>query len=289
MKILVPLDGSEVSEKALEPAAGLARRHGGELLLLRALAPEVPTSQGGALASLALLWKQQEQAGAREYLDRLTLRVQAPHVRALSPIGPVACAIAETARREHCDLLVMTSHGRDGMSRWLLGSVAETTLRHSNCPVLLLRPHSETAADGLFRNVLVPIDGSPASEAVLQRIVPFLAPEGKVTVLQASGLSEKDQYFVPDPALLQEALREMRARLEPLSVPGFEVHHQAVHGLPVQSILERAAELECDLVAMSTHGRGGWKHLLLGSVMERVARRCPCPVLAFPPAQGSPS
>jgi len=136
--ILVPLDGSIVAEAALTPAVDLAREAGARLVLLRA-------AQAHTLPMADLIEAQVDvMREAQEYLAAAQARVTAAGVRDVEIsawYGPAVEAIVEAARYRHADLIVMSSHGRSGVSRLVLGSVAESVLRATAVPILLIRPH----------------------------------------------------------------------------------------------------------------------------------------------------
>lgn len=280
MKILLPLDGSDTAEQAIPYVKTLARHWEAQVIVLRTVGPEV-VEPSGALASIVLRLRQQEDQFADEYLEQIKAEFAGQPVETLKTVGSPRVLVDEVARDRECDLIVMASHGRGGFQRWLLGSVAETVLRKAPCPVLLVR--GEASAPVPFERVLVPLDGSELSVSVLQRLGPFLKQGAHLRLLRVADLSERDLYFVSDPSRLEAALAELEQELEPITLPGVTLDREVLQGDPRQVILHQAEALKCDLIAMSTHGRGGWKHLLLGSVTESVARRAPCPVLAFPP------
>ena len=149
--------------------------------------------------------------------------------------------------------------------RWLWGSVAEGVARHAPCPTMLV--HSpETPVR--FREILVPTDGSEPSLEVARHIGMFVKPETRVTLLHCTGVTDEQ-------AGLHNRLREQVdgrpwMRLECVSTPA------------PQGIFDWLAEHDCDLIAMSTHGRDGLAHLWKGSVAEAVVRQANCPVLIFP-------
>jgi nucleotide-binding universal stress UspA family protein len=135
--ILVPLDGSLVAEAALTPAVEFARQAGATLVLLRA-------AQAHALPTTDLIEVQVHvMREAQDYLDTVGTRLRAAGMGAVEVsawYGPPVEAIVETARYRHADLIVMSSHGRSGVSRLVLGSVAESVLRSTAVPILLIRP-----------------------------------------------------------------------------------------------------------------------------------------------------
>ncbi|MEW6281953.1 MAG: universal stress protein, partial [Candidatus Eremiobacterota bacterium] len=166
-------------------------------------------------------------------------------------------------------------HGRSGIRRFLLGSVAEHVLRHAPCPVLLTRAGSRLSGDG-FRNILVPVDGSRESEQVLPLLSQVATPGGRVILVRATDLGEAPV----DPSEREEIQALLRRQLEGLSIPGWTVDYRVEDAPAAEVILYLAEQNPVDLIAMTTHGRAGLSRALLGSVAERVARHAPCPVLA---------
>jgi nucleotide-binding universal stress UspA family protein len=189
-RILVPLDGSPLAERALAVAAKLTRASGGELILVQALAatveygfPFVPQ-----MVPLAIVEHEREAQG---YLTRLTdlPMLSGLPVKTCILAGVPALAILNAATEYRADMIVMTSHGRTGITRWVFGSVAEHVARHTHVPVLVLRrrqlPFWTQGAElvespktlGASRlpltelRVLVPLDGSLLAEAVLEPAV----------------------------------------------------------------------------------------------------------------------
>ncbi len=136
-RILVPLDGSALSETALSSAVALADTTGAALLLLRAA--EAPTlAVGDATEAQVKVVRE-----AQEYLDAVKRRLQADTKAPVTTAvwyGHPAEAIAEAARFNHVDVVVMTTHGRSGLGRILLGSVAESVIRSTATPILVLHP-----------------------------------------------------------------------------------------------------------------------------------------------------
>lgn len=151
-RILVPLDGSGLAERALEPAIRIAQADGAELILLRIAAHKgARISEGGVYSYLR--WNEiveRNQQKAIDYLARVE-ETKVPHAvpaRFMVLDGDEADTIVETAAAEGVDLIVMCTHGRSGPRRWILGSVTENVLRAAPCPVLVIRPESELAASG---------------------------------------------------------------------------------------------------------------------------------------------
>ncbi len=143
-RILVPLDGSPLSERALPVATTMAQKFGSEIVLLRVLdipmpAPPTPYPE------VSIGWERQARAcahrKAQSFLDALQQEVyeQGIEVRALMRDGSPAEDILQAACGEKVDLIVLSAHGREGLDRWTFGGVADKVARHSPCPVLLVR------------------------------------------------------------------------------------------------------------------------------------------------------
>jgi nucleotide-binding universal stress UspA family protein len=136
-RILVPLDGSTLAEAALAPAVALAQKHGARLVLLRAAeAHTLPMADPTDAQVAAVRDAEQYLAGARDQVRRASVA----DVDLSVWYGPPAHAIVEATKYRNVDLIVMSSHGRSGLGRLVLGSVAEKVLRSTAVPILLLRP-----------------------------------------------------------------------------------------------------------------------------------------------------
>ncbi len=140
-KILVSLDGSRLAEKALPYARTLAQKFDAELILVRVLQPMIIMSDYGYVPfyqSQVL----QEEADAKVYLSSIQKKFSnlglTIHIEILEG-NPVAETIIDMARETAVDLIVMSTHGRSGLSQWVYGSVANKVLQHAPCPIFLVR------------------------------------------------------------------------------------------------------------------------------------------------------
>ena len=281
-KILLPLDGSELSETGLPVALALARRWQAELILARVVNPVMAgVGMGLGVPSVATALLERENAVAAAYLERQRELCEGVLVRTIKQVGSPWDSVAKIARDEQCDLVVMAPSGRSGISRWLLGSVAESTLRQAPCPILLVRPSAVLSAQAGFQKVLVPCDGSEASSSILASLDSYLGEGSKVTLLRASGLFSADYADVMDPQARAAFLGHLESDLRRHTLPGREVDYRVIDGDPADTILTEAEGSGFDLIAMSTHGYRGFDHLFMGSVAEKVARHAPCCLLAF--------
>jgi nucleotide-binding universal stress UspA family protein len=285
--VLVPLDGSPFAEHALPLARAVARRAGAELDLVRVHGLY-------ALKDPAASWCPYDPAQDAEcrreeeaYLANLARRLrEAGPVRVSTAVVPglVADGILGRAKDRHADLVVMTTHGVGPVSRFFLGSVADELVRRATAPLLLVRPPAappDLAAEPAVRHVLVPLDGSGLSEQVVEPAVELANVLGaRLTLLRVV-----EPHPTPGPGPAEEASAylegwagRLRGRAQGVRARVVAARHAA------SAILEEARS--ADLVALSTHGRGGVRRLLLGSVADKVLRGAAVPVLVCRPAGG---
>ncbi len=321
-RILVPLDGSPRAEQALRVAARIARASGGSVMLLQVVSP--PIDYAGGLTHTPLMMEQvieTELAISSGYLDRVARSKD--HGREFAEIetttkamfGLPAQDILAMAELRSVDLIVMCSHGRTGFTRWVLGSVAQKITHHCPVPVLVLREGKSFLLQSppdtaRHLTALVPLDGSPLAEAALvpaANLVAVLAApapgalhltqvvkqlsttadEGFVTQLNEEAVERAKAYLMSVKEHLQEALTDRRLTIS-WSVALDSDAADAIIVTAEQREQQKGAEGSggCDLIAMSTHGRGGLERWLIGSVTERVLNTTKLPLLVVRPEQG---
>jgi nucleotide-binding universal stress UspA family protein len=300
VNILLPLDGSAFSEHALPAALELARRLSGRLHLVRVHEPPIPMAPDAAAVVEAEL-SENLRAQEEDYLRGVANRcLEASGLAARTELleGPVATALATFINEIGIDLVVMTTHGRSGISRAWVGSVADAVVRRSAVPVLLLRPHDHHAPEPLAcSHILVPLDGSPLAEGILgpvellcRAFKPRFTLLRVVPPLQVEAAASGPAVLTQAPAAVERAVAGAREYLETVAAAwrsaGATVETAVqVHSIPAVAILDYAATHAVDLVTMATHGRGGWSRVALGSVADKVMRGTMMPVLLFrPPA-----
>ena len=144
-RILIPLDGSALAEQALPHAIAQAKHSQAELILLRVVEP-FAHARGMSLSNLEQI-RQQAHTWAREYLESLAADIQEQGVlvHKVTIDGRPHTGIAELAESKRVDLIVMSTRGQSGLSRWLMGSVADRVVRGATVPVLLVRTRKENA------------------------------------------------------------------------------------------------------------------------------------------------
>lgn len=283
-KILVPLDGSKLAEQALPTALKLATAVGGEIILMRVPQyHEVMTmaSVGGEMPPVALSGDDSTEAEA--YLNELALFHQRDNVHFSTRLGDgdPASAIVDIAAAEQVDLIVMSTHGRTGLARWAMGSVAEKVLRAATVPILILRD------DHPIERIMITLDGSKLAATVLDPTMEIAQALGaNVTLLRVQPYEshanrlEIDEYmrfeYGLDKNLDDLTRKRIRWYLEDIldqySHRGVPLQYAIVMGFPADEILDYAAKEQIDLIAMSTHGRTGLSRWVYGSVTEKVLR-----------------
>ena len=284
--VLVPLDGSALSEHAVTTAVEIARRTHATLglaLVEEGSAPPQRSDQSVYLRSVARLG-----SGAGVPVTTTLLS------------GPVVEALVTRAQAMGADLIVMTTHGRSGLSRLLFGSVAEGVVRRASIPVLLVRPPAPDRDPGppppRFARVLIPLDGTPFSEAILEPASEVFGTEGVEYVLLRVISRQLDEPAVAGlgsvaSALLEETSRQVEHARDYLARVAERLRSRGASvrcALPVQgdatsAIVQYADEAAVGVIAMATHSREGLERLALGSVAAQVLSDTAAAVLLYRP------
>jgi nucleotide-binding universal stress UspA family protein len=290
---MVPVDGSPLSEQALRYAGELAQR-------MNAIIHLVKVQSNDRLPGDPLLPAPAERLSRRldrEYLGRLAEELEGVVVTAVLK-GPVVESLADYIASTGIDLVVMTTHGKGGLSRAWLGSVADQLVRHVSVPALLLRPQERETAPKVVRftldHILIPLDGSAESERAIQpaialgaltgarftlvRVVaPLLPIPGAEALPLSKQLADHEALRASASAYLDHVAARLRAR-------GYSIDTMVViQPQCAAGIIEQAAVTEANLIAMATHGRSGIQRLRLGSVADKVMRGTSLPVLLLRP------
>lgn len=284
--IFVPLDASPCAGAALDVAIGLASQNGARLTLchvvdIKNAVPVFPES-GVAL----MPWLESARADGATALKSGQARALAANVPCdtVEIDGPVATALVECAQAREADLIVLGSHGRTGLSHFLLGSVAESVLQKARVPVTIVRAEHTGVVSGNFRHILVAHDGSAHSERAFETALDLASiDDASVSVCYVVDLGNIAKiagtaYFAADTVV--EALgHEGRAVLRRCTQRAPETQTHLLSGIPAEEILECARRIHADAIVMGSHGRSGIARALLGSVAESVMRRALTPVI----------
>ncbi|MGH7409082.1 MAG: universal stress protein [Candidatus Methylomirabilales bacterium] len=288
-RLLVPLDGSPLAEAILPVAEAWAKEEEAEVILLRGVLAR--HASGGGDPEIQVRAVEEGEVYLQAVADRLERRGLKRVRWAVGYDEPVA-AIGQAVTQEGVDLVAMATHGRSGLSRLLLGSVAEAVVRSARVPVLLIRGQSawKPWATG---KILVPLDGSELSECILPVVERLAGPRDLTIILfdvidplPSSAVSETSMQPHQLMALRREDAEGYLAKVaEPLMGKGLRVECAVRYGRAAETIAAFAGRERADLIAMATHGRSGLSRLLLGSVAAGVLRSASVPLLLFKAAE----
>ena len=292
-KILVPTDFSECARVALAQALDLARQHGAEVHFLHVMMAyeEDPYSLIYQVTDRHAILQQQQELCQRSMQDILEaentdgLEIVEHRLRAFS----VAPKILECATEMEADLIVIGAHGRRGIRRLLLGSIAEEVVRTARCPVLTVR---EGAQDLRMppRKIVVPVDLSERGRSALEIARKLAATNTRIDLVHVvedpivplayqPAHEQAERYGFPQIApRVEEAIAELaKNSAGPRVVSQIEV----LEGRPAEAIVDYAESTGADLIVLTSHGFTGLDRLLLGSVCEEVVRLAGSPVLVL--------
>jgi nucleotide-binding universal stress UspA family protein len=273
-RILVPLDGSELAEAVLTQVRRILFHLDAEVLLMQAVA--TPPSVEGDFRRV----QEHLESRSSEYLEGLRAKMadQGARVRWVARQGPVAETILQVAQAEEASLIALSTHGRTGLARFVLGSIAEKVMRASPIPVLALRSYADTGRDSArtsprelpIQKILVAIDAADLSLEVVPPALELAALFGS-SVLLVNVCEGHPACSMPVPQMTRafDQFREAGVPAEPLMVIGD----------PASGILDACQKHGADLLALCTHGRTGLSRWFLGSVAEKVLRTATVPLL----------
>lgn len=303
-RILVPLDGSAVSAQSLPYAKLLAQGIGARVDLLEVI-PSLEafmraetTSDYTPTLSYAQWEEAQEElrVAATEDLASARAAIASPglDVQTLVREGDPATEIAEESMQQADTLITMSTHGRSGIGRWLVGSVTDKVVRHATTPVLVIRAQEDAATHfPQFQRIVVPLDGSELAEQAMPVGISLAKALGlPVTLIRSIHLAAYgyafDDYSLPRYSMGEFAtgvrndvkayLDRTADRLREERVSG--VSTSAPDGDPAEMIIRECEGSPGSLVVMTTHGRSGVGRWVLGSVTDRVVGHASFPVLA---------
>ena len=313
--ILVPLDGSRRAETALPLAARLARNTGGTLVLVRvvSLATEYWPAITAPYPTMAQTAVDADLADASSYLKDVASTAMLAGVKTatVAQFGPTASTLLAVATTYNVDLIVMCSHGYTGMVNWIMGSIAEKIARHASVPVLVLREGATLLGDDRTQplRALVPLDGSIHAKAALEPAADLLyalAAPGQEKFVHltrvvkpstegnrdmehllhsASDVSKAKRYMGQTAQQIQEGYVAPAIAERDLRVSWSVALDNDIAGALIHTAENREAGTSggCEVIAISTHGRGGLQRWTLGSITERVLHATKLPILVVRP------
>jgi nucleotide-binding universal stress UspA family protein len=296
LKILVPLDGSELAECVLPHVEALADGHARVEITFLYVVQSLDTPMVSAVYKKKI--EEDARAAAKSYLRKLTAK---PKFRDRAAgkvlIGKPADTIISFANKNKADVIVMATHGRSGVGQWFYGSVTEKVVHGSKIPVWLVKAAScKMDYKRKKLTVLVPFDGSPTAEEViphlkeltrqlhdkkldfvLARVCEIFAPP--LTYPPPMSMNW-EEYFRYEANRCKKICRDYLAELKNRLVSNkFTVRTVVPEGNPAEKLIEYVSKNSVDLIVMSTHGRSGLSKWAFGSVAEKVLRGAVCPIL----------
>lgn len=297
--IMVPTDGSGFDREAIRIALRIAERSHSAVRLVRVQRTGeffgTQSSPDASSASATVL--QQERERILDELDHLAAECRKTSWAEISVAiedGPVSEALQRYAIRNHVDLVVISSHGRGGITRLSLGSVTDSLIRHTPIPVLVVKPRASyliPGANEIFRRIVVPLDGSSLAEQILPEVVALAKLDSaRLTLLTVLVPPASSQGTIADQrtpvwdrniADAQAYLYRIAAQLRGQGCS--TTTHIEIGENVAQVIGDYARNARADLVAIATHGRGGISRVLHGSVADVVTRTGMTSMLVFRP------
>jgi nucleotide-binding universal stress UspA family protein len=257
-RILVPLDGSRVSEGVLPAVLALSKSSKAGLVLMHAVTPSEYFSV--TAAEQVHLERQRSAAYLKFLVERLRREGCQAQERILT--GEASQEIVAEARRDHVDLIAMSTHGRSGIKEWPFGSVTERVLKTTRTPVLMFREGQSWGP--MVRNILVALDGTEESLEALPSVLDVAqATRSAVTLLHGGKCA---------PPALPVAQKMLMAHHVPFDV-------KVLSGKPVEAILGAVRKEHADLLALTTTGRNSTEPDWLGSAADEILKQCDRPLL----------
>lgn len=289
--ILIPLDGSELAEGALAYGVAFARALNERIVLVTAW-EGTETEVASDFPAVALEIEQKANEYYSTYLDGIRARL-GPSVNVETSVvaGDAAEQILKAAHDTGARLLVIATHGRSGIGRWMYGSTAGRLLRESPIPLVAVGPHAlqRSTAEVSLKHLMVPLDGSPLSEAALPVAKTLAAAlNARISLVRAVRWAVQTYpYSLPDayiPQVDQELeagakayLQQQEAAMKDIAVDAF-----VVRGAVADGLIDVVEKQGIDLVVMTTHARRGFARAALGSTADRMLQG-KAPVLLVPP------
>ena len=286
-RILVPLDGSELAERALFPALALAEAMSAKLFFIRVAIP-LSLNLDPKLGQRIIELRQDE---AKRYLWSIQSRFSSSQadVETQVLVGRAARSIINFAQENEIDLIVMSSHGRSGVNRWIYGSVADKVLHNAPCAKAIIHPQVIIEPFSIKR-ILMPLDGSSIAEQALEPALALAeALSAELIFLRVTTVPQIVVQSVPDwpglDAVMEAAEQEANAYLQGVQAAmgdsSVSTSLRVTAGPAAEVIIGAVDNQKVDLIVMCSHGRSGIERWLFGSVAEKVLRGANCVTLVI--------
>lgn len=295
--VLLPTDFSDCADHALTHAIEVADRFNARLHILHVVNELDPDWYGITEAQeKAKTLRQQIKEEARSRLQELAPDHDLDTTVSLQLSFDVADSINEYVEEREIDLVVMGTHGRQGLDRLMLGNVANKIIRHAPCPVMTVReevPWTDEEEDAVYQDILAPIDFSDHSREALRtsktfaqayqarQHLLFVAEKRTVPTFSDTGIPGVGVVEM-DPEIVSNAEKALEQLNENVGGPNVQSDYHVREGNVSQDIVDFAETRGVDLIVMATRGLTGVSRFLMGSNTERIVRVAPCPVLTIP-------
>ena len=307
-KILVPVDSSEESRTILRWAVGLAKATKSDLTLLTVIDTEdfqivkaAATGQTDTTAPGGIISKISEKVKADLESEAASLQATGIGIDVKVVAGSPAEAIVAEAEAVGADVIAMSTRRESALARGILGSVTDRVLHSTSIPLMILQPEDisdEGVGSGFIQHIVVPLDGSTLSEDAVAPATALAQATGAELVftevikppvygMDMGGVGYGSVHYAEelDTKLQEEtATRYLQEFVENAESAGVKAHAQVRVGNPSIQIVDEAAAAEGSVIVMATHGAGGIKRWVVGSVTDKAIRSAHRPVLVIPPA-----
>ena len=291
--LLVPTDGSDPAEAAARRGFDLAEQFGADVHVLSVADSSIATGAGYSGDSQSIRNRLREQATARATALRDDATDRGLEATAVTREGIPGTEIVDYAAEHATDAIAIGTSGRGGVTRAVVGSVADKVVRTASVPVVTINPEaaSETTEALTIDSILFPTDGSDTAEAVIQRGFELAAQLGATVHLLSVIDSDRTQLFSALADTDVDIAAELRERAtDALDERAAEARARDVDavttirdGVPAEEIVDYADTEGIDLIVMGTAGRGGFERFIVGSVTDNVVRTATAPVMTMRP------
>jgi nucleotide-binding universal stress UspA family protein len=287
-RLLVPLDGSELAERALPYAQIIAKTMGSEITLF----------------TVSIASAEQLDRPMKAYLELKAKELQAQGIKASLAVtyGTVPDEIVGFADKNNIDLIIISTHGYSGIKRWVLGSVARKVLYGTSIQVLLIKSKAPRVSQIKFKKLMLPLDGSTFSESPIPFIrqltkytdaeiyltlvcEPPLVPSYGDHPINPTWEKHRDEVWLEAKKQATEYLKKMEVVLKK---DGLKVKSQVIPGelgRVAEALLNAAEKEKIDLITMATHGRSSVSRWVYGGIANRIVEQSIQPVLLIRPSR----
>lgn len=293
-RVLIPLDGSELAERAVPHLLRFITSERTELLLMTALSSSVfplLSDKMRSLTSERIVLSDESEASEQMQMIAQQLVQRGFRVESQFLPGVAAECILHLSEKANVDLIAMSTHGRTGIELALLGSVADKVVRNARSPVFIVPSKVMTETAPPPRAIVLPLDGTTLAETALPVARQFAKDTGAVIhLIRVIEFQDSEDELVADetaidlneakgqPVVRQAACYLERIQLQ-LQLAGVVSRCHTVEGDPAEAIIRMARTEDADLITMSTHGRSGVERIVHGSVVSQVISNAMCPLL----------